>query len=406
MKALIFDSGMFGSVAQELAKQFDKVYYYNYWQGDGFPMPNDYFMWTGFEFEKVWDFWEYVDKVDVIIFPDILNGDLQHYLRMQGYNVWGSGYGEELEIRRVDTKKMLKAVGLNVGEYDVVEGFKELKKFLEDKKDRYIKVDSDIRGLKETWHFIDSKISEPLLNEIQAKITGYEESVTFIVEQPLKSTIEAGIDTFNIDGEFPKKGLCAYEIKNESYFGRVMTLDNVPLLNNTQRKIAPLLKQYGYKGWYSTEEKVVGNKSYPIDWTCRLGFPSGASQLAIIDNWGEIISVGARGIMVQPKFNAQFVGELVIECPYSKDNQNAIYYPDKIKDMVKMIHCLRKDGVTYTVPKNTNVIGTLVATGSSPTDVRSKIEEASKLVKGYEVCLEIECLDKAIEAYKNGLKFS
>jgi hypothetical protein len=403
---LMFDNGQFLNVALALAKTVKNVIFYNRW-ANGFPQPDDVFLGSGYkEFEKSLDFWTKVDEADVIIFCDVCNKDEVEFLRSKGYPVWGAGAAEDLELDRVKAKQILKKVGLPVNLYTPIDGFENLKKFLKGKKDLYIKVNGNIRGLIETMHYDDDTLAEPIFNDIQSKIVGYEDLVQFIVETPIKSKVEPGTDTICVDGQYPKKLINGYENKDLDYIAQVIEWDAYPkMMRNTLEKLSPVFKQLEYRGFFSTEEKITEDKkSYLIDCTCRMGFPSGSTQLALIDNLSEIIYWGARGELREPIFKAKFAAEAMIVCPYAQYNPNAIHFPDKIKEMVNIGYSIKRNGVVYTVPKDMSSIGSVTSIGNSIDECRDKLDKVRKDINGYCVSIDMRSLDETIEMMKEGNK--
>src|SRR6516164_8582044 len=94
----LHDYGLFASWALKLKEYFGRVLYYCPFKS-GFPKSQLYAIGTGLEgVERVVDFWDHIQDVDIFFFPDIYDADLQEHLRELGFPVWGAGKGEELEI--------------------------------------------------------------------------------------------------------------------------------------------------------------------------------------------------------------------------------------------------------------------------------------------------------------------
>src|SRR5260370_15468822 len=89
--ALCYDHGTFVELAARLARDFGRVLYFQPWQS-AFPCMKDCAIGLGVpDVERVYNFWDVVDKVDIFVFPDVWDGDLQAYLRGQGKPVLGAG---------------------------------------------------------------------------------------------------------------------------------------------------------------------------------------------------------------------------------------------------------------------------------------------------------------------------
>src|SRR5215831_14647355 len=90
--ALVFDHGLFiDAIALPLAKDFGRVLVHVPWQ-NGYPRSNAPTIGTGIDgIERVLQPWapDYFDAIDLFVFPDVYEGDLQEYLVSQGKRVWG-----------------------------------------------------------------------------------------------------------------------------------------------------------------------------------------------------------------------------------------------------------------------------------------------------------------------------
>ena len=106
--ALVFDDGLYLSLAVRLSRDFKHVYYFSEWRGEYPKSKND---WIGRGIPKVErvESWEaYIDEVDVFIFPSIYFGETQLLLESLGKRVWGSRLGDEFELQRYKSNKFFK----------------------------------------------------------------------------------------------------------------------------------------------------------------------------------------------------------------------------------------------------------------------------------------------------------
>ncbi|XUM21053.1 hypothetical protein ACRAVF_27200 [Bradyrhizobium oligotrophicum S58] len=117
----VYDYGAFVTLAEYLVGKFGRVFYFCPWQ-DAYPSSPPRIVGTGIpgvtRIER--DIWDYLDEIDLFIFPEVCDGSLQEHLVSLGKRVWGSRSGEELELDRVGTKKLFKKLGMDVGPYKVV----------------------------------------------------------------------------------------------------------------------------------------------------------------------------------------------------------------------------------------------------------------------------------------------
>src|SRR6266446_8388614 len=111
---LCVDGGLFSSWAERLSREYDRVLLFRPWTRT-FSHPNDYYIGRGYDWcERIDHFWQHVDKADTVAFFDIHFPDWATHLRDMGKPVWSAFYGEELELYRAETKKLMEEIGLPV----------------------------------------------------------------------------------------------------------------------------------------------------------------------------------------------------------------------------------------------------------------------------------------------------
>lgn len=403
---IVFDHGGYVEVTKTLSKEFGKVYYYTPWE-TGFPTSNDTLVGSGFkEFERINHFWDYVEKADLIVFTDIYHGDLQEYLERIGKRVWGAKEGDTLEISRYDFFMYLEKIGLPIPPTQLVVGIDNLRKYLKNNDNNFVKVDSMFRGDIETFHHINYEITEPILDKLEYKIGVRKNSIRFIVQEPIPTKAEIGYDGYTVDGEFPESCLFGIEVKDKGYVGEVRKYSDIPKeIKQVNDALSATLKKYKYRGNISTEIRVgEDGKPYLIDITCRCPAPPTAVMLELIDNWGEIMYEGANGKLIEPVFNAKFGAECIGLSEFAKEHNFAqIFYPDNIKQWVKQPYSCVVDGKTYVIPQsweNARVCE-IVAIGDNLEDTIKTLQYRCNKIKGHQLTLDCSVLNDAIDDLKN-----
>jgi len=271
-KVLVVDDGMFIEFAIRLARDFKKVLYWTNWKSE-YPLSKDDMIGVGVPgIERVSELFDYIDKVDLIVFTSIYYGDLQEFLVKKGYRVFGSRKGDELERKRVEAIEHFKDLGLPQPKYKQIIGIDNLIKYLSDKEDKWIKV-SEYRGKNETWHYIDKELSSRKLAEKKHELGDEGKVFEFLVFDPINGDdiVECGFDTpITVDGKYPKSVINGYEKKDCAYLCRVRKYSDLsPVITDFNEKIAPTLEEYQYRNAMSTEIRVGKNKvPYMIDMTC------------------------------------------------------------------------------------------------------------------------------------------
>ena len=401
--ALFFDYGLFIEQAKTLSKSFKKVYYYAPWKS-GFPCSNQYIIGTGIEgIERVYDFFDYVDKSDIIIFPDVYDGDLQLYLEKQGKIVWGGRKGEDMELNRAGLKRYMKSVGLYTTPFKVVKGLDELREYLQEHENVYVKIDKS-RGDMETFRSDNYKTIEPVLDELEHKLGAVKKIKEFIVEDAMDDAVETGLDCYTIDGKFPTETLCGLEIKDCGYVGKILKYSDISeKITDYDKKMAPLLEQYRYRGFYSTEIRVSKDKPpYMLDHCSRAGSPPNELYQLLYKNLAEIIWYGAQGYIIDPITDHKYGVETLIHSSWADQNWQAVDFPEKYRDNIKLRNACKIDGRYYCAPQHVGLpeIGAVVAGGDTLEEAIEKVKEIAESIEGHYIDIKLESIDKAISEFK------
>lgn len=410
--ACVADHGIFYPIAQRLARDFKKVYYWTPTErafatvkdiyGDGFD-----------DVERVESLWEVHDEVDLFMFPDIGWRDLQRHLVDDGHPVWGPRDGDLLEISRGKFLEALMQTDLPVPKYVRVEGMTALKAHLVDKTDKWIKI-SRFRGDWETLHFRDWDQDETTLDIAAVDFGPWKEQIAFYVFDPIETTIEDGYDGWCIDGQWPSLCIHGMECKDKAYLGAFQQYDDLPeQVRKVTDTFGPILGKYGYRGFFSAEVRITkDNESYFIDPTCRAGSPPSQVQTEMIANYGDIIWHGAQGEVVNPEPAAKVGVQAVLCASAGRNNWLAVEIPEQLKQWVKCGSCSQIDGrlVFPTNPDNLHgEIGWLVAVGDSPKEAIDCLKDyAAELPDG--LCAKTEAIVDLIheteDAEKQGIELT
>jgi predicted RNase H-like HicB family nuclease len=403
---LIFDNGIFVEFAVTLAKYFGRVLYFCPWT-NGYPTSRGLLIGAGIEgVERIKEPWSYIDAVDLFVFPDCYEGDLQQYLVDQGKRVWGCRRGSELELDRVHTKELMRKVGLDVGPYEVVVGLDALRKYLKKHDDQYVKIDAT-RGDVETFHSPTYEEIEPRLDELEHNLGAKKKIMEFIVEEGIRPALETGYDGYCIDGKYPRSGLIGIEIKDRAFVARTMKYPEMPEpVRRVNDGLAPAMKGYGYRGFLSTEVRCTEDgKAYLIDFTARAGSPPSELYQIMIENLGEVIWYGSEGIMIEPEWKAKWGAEVLMLSEWADKNWAHVRFPPEVRDNVKLRNFSVIDGEYYIVPQLTGMpeIGSVVAMGDTAAEAIGECKRIAELVKSHTLDMPVEAMDEALEDLKEVL---
>lgn len=398
--ALVYDYGLFVSLASKLGETFEKVYYYVPFK-NAFPLSNGGLVGKGMpNIERILNLWDVIDEVDIFIFPDVYDGDLQEYLIRKKKRVFGSRKGEKMELDRVWMKKKMKSLGLPVNDYKEIVGLDNLRKYLKSNDNKWVKI-SYWRGDFETFKHETYKLSEPKLDELEWRLGAKKSIEVFLVEEDLKDKVEIGYDGICIDGEFPPKGVCGIEIKDLGYIGQFREYKDIPEeITGFNTKMKDTLKNFGYRGFYSTEIRVGEDKKpYMLDMCARSGSPPNEVYQEMYENLAELIWYGSEGKVIEPIPVGKYGLEVLIHSQWADSNWQSIYFPEEYSKNIKLRNATVIDGVYYIVPQLQGVpeIGAIVAVEDTVEACVNKVKEIAEQVKGYYINIKVESIETAIE---------
>ncbi|HSS95840.1 MAG TPA: hypothetical protein VLK33_02355, partial [Terriglobales bacterium] len=179
-RALVYDGGgLFLPLAERLSRDFAEVGYFKPWESD---TPDGRELMVGYGvpgITRIKYFFQEYKKYDLIIFPDVLEGDLQEDLRSRGCRVWGSGMGANLELNRGNTKREMEKSDFDINPWASVTGTKALRKYLKDHDGQYVKI-STFRGLGETFEAESLDAAEGIIAEIESKHAAIASCIPFV----------------------------------------------------------------------------------------------------------------------------------------------------------------------------------------------------------------------------------
>lgn len=396
----VIDAGNFQHIATSLTKEFEEVFYYSPWI-ESYPKSNNRQIGEGMEgITRTNDLFAMKKYVDLWVFPDIYWSDFQDELISQGCRVWGSRHGDELEILRDESKKLYKSLGLPVGKYKVIIGLANLRSYLKEHENQYIKV-SITRGDFESFYSKNYTFIEPFLDWLEGRLGIKKKIAEFIVEDQVEG-VEIGYDGYCIDGWFPSTGICGIEIKDKSYVGHITPYKELPKeITGFLNTISPTLKKYKYKNFLSTENRITkDNVSYMNDMCARCGSPPSESYVNALDNLCDILWFGATGEQVEPEFNCEWIAEAIIESTWAGfNNWQTIQFPKKYRDNIKLKRATKLDNEYYIIPTEENAcdLGAVVSSGKTMDEAIKNVKKIAEEIDGINIKTNINTFDSAQE---------
>lgn len=427
---LVWDSGLFVHCAVNLAESFGTVWYGGNYV-NAFPRSNTTLPGDGLDrVERVLDFWRYKDKADLIVFPDVLYADMQEECVAQGKRVYGARWGENLEIKRWETKQLLKRLGMPVAETHLIEGMTNLREFLQERSGKWWIKTSRYRGDFETFDVEDYDEVKPKLDELEHAMGRRALYYPFIVERDIPAVLEIGYDGDTVDGQFPGENdmaILGMERKDTGLVGVAKPYGELPTqLRWVNDRLRSWLRERQYRGWFSTEVRCQRVEDTPTDepkpwrdasmiWNlgdacegfyawltdpcCRMASPPSELYIEWIENWAEKVWQGAEGVYVPSEITKRYGVEIMLHSAWADRNWQPVTFPNEFARFIKLRNMCRIEGVYSAVPQGYGLpeIGAAIGMGDTLLGAAKEALLHAKSVGGYFIEPKVNAIEEAVE---------
>lgn len=402
-RVLVYDFGLFTEVAVRLARDFHQVWYFCPWQED-FPRYPKAAIGQGLEgVERIQDFFRYVDRADLIVFPDTHSGDLVEFLKAHSYPVVGAGRAERLELDRWYARETQRQVGLPTQKTIRVSGLESLRDTLQRQTDVYVKLNI-FRGEIETFKSPTILQSKPLLDWISVEFGPRSETMEFVVEDEVAG-VEPGLDAIFAGTHHLSPTLYGYELKGGIYLGRVLSYEDLPYsLKSVSDALEPILENFLYRMFYSTEVRVTRDGTpFLIDLTMRLASPTpGLLQTELIKNYPEVMWGLLSGeTPPEPIMPFKYAGGALLNSSWAEDHWLPLELTEEQRRWVKLRRAMRHGKQHFVVPGMEGV-GVVIAMGNSIYDVIAQLKERRDEVSAHGLIKEPIDEEKVMEELQEG----
>ena len=400
----VITTPIFCSLAERLARDFGTCYLYIPVSGSFVSMNQGL---VGYGMKNVTRvdniFGDHFEKVDLWVFPDGGHGDLQIYLEGIGKRVWGARHGEELEEYRGTCKEVMERLGLPVAPWVRLKGMDALRAHLKKHDNKHIKIDK-YRDLTETWWHDNYENSLPKLDKLQNDLGGFATIAEFIVEDDLPDCVETGIDTYCIDGLYPKVCSFGVEIKDSAYVTRFVNYADIPEpVTRWTEVMAPVMAQYGYRGFLCNEIRIgEDHLPYCIDVTARAGSPPIELYQEMVTNLSDVLWEGADGVLIEPELAGKFGVQAVLKSAWAGGmNWQPVGVAPEWEHHLKGYDAV-VDGQRYVLPlyKEMSEVGSIVGWGDTMEEAFEMIRAVGETVTGYGIKVNLDPLEEASEEMK------
>lgn len=407
----VVDSGLFTELAIRLSREFTKVRTFTPWWAE-FPTLNDRAVGSGIgEIEWIEDPYldEVFDTTDLYAFPDIFRAGEQRLVQRLNKPVWGSCTGDSLETRRIWFRNLQKEMGMPVPESVEVTGWTALVDHIKNNGHCFLKTTSKIRGTMETKEIFDYEQAEYWLWNLRVRLGCGAEHVVFLLEQPIESSFETGIDTYCVDGQFPKTPMQGIEVKGKLILSSAQTKSNTPKpLDDALSMLSAELKRRKYRNFLSAEFR----KNILTDFCARAPNPGIGVEMEMISNIGAIIYAGSKGELIEPEYEFEFGIQAAIFHDDDKEIWKQFRIAPELRRWVKLMEFCENDGKCQIIPRPPygEKIGWLIGVGNSIEEASNHLQENAKALKEYPFDIKIDALEEAVkqarEMESEGMEFT
>jgi phosphoribosylamine-glycine ligase len=403
LKWLVYDLGLFTEQALRLLRDSASVKYFVNW-ADAFPEATKAKIGEGLDgLERVEWFWDEVDKCDAIFIPDTHCQDITEFLKSKGYPVAGAGRSERIELDRWYGRNLQVKNGLPVQETHKIVGVTDLKEFLTNHKNYFVKIDT-FRGVTESFRHYDWKDTEGEIEYLIHKVGPYKEDVVFTVEE-LIDGIEPGFDGITFDGETLYPTMCGYEMKGAGYISRTYKNEGeLPApLKQVNDGLSPEFKKNKTRFFVSTEIKLTKDKvPFLIDPTIRLAAPgTSAVQTEIIENYTDVVYGLATGNKVDPIIKYKYGAAVCFQSARADKRWVNVTFPKQDRQWIKFRMGTKKGNDYYACP-GFDSICTVIGLGNTIPEAVDLVKERSKGVHAAGLDPDTSGLDEIVKKIQEG----
>ncbi len=296
--------------------------------------------------------WVVGDPRGLVVFEGVGWGAIQDDLRRRGLRVvGGSSLGDRLELDRAFGQRALREAGLRTARMTEVEGFEEGIALVATRPGRYV-VKFNGEGFSSTRNYVGALPdgSDVLaVLRLQRARWRHAERPGFVLMEHLQG-VEVGVGAYFDGRRFLKPANLDWEHKRffpgdlgelTGEMGTLVTYEGAErLFEATLARIAPALFESGYVGYVNLNLIVNDEGAWPLELTCRFGYPGFAILGALqADPWDVVLTQLCEGANAPLRtYGGYAVGVVLTVPPFP--------YPDGYERLSKGAPILFRDDLT------------------------------------------------------------
>lgn len=239
----------------------------------------------------------------LILFENVSKGNTQDQLRADGYNViGGSALGDRLETDRAYGQEVLRRAHVGTIPTQEFSDFDSASRFVRETPRKYVLKLNGTGWQSNTTYLGEMESGADMLAVLNAtrKRWPRDHDVSFVLMDRV-SGVEVGVGSFFNGSEFLKPANLDWEHKRffpgdigelTGEMGTVVTYRRAEkIFDATLGRLEALLRSSGYCGYINLNTIVNDDGIWPLEFTCRFGYPGFPILDALhADRWDEIFS--------------------------------------------------------------------------------------------------------------------
>ncbi len=258
--------------------------------------------------EKVERWEDHKDWADVIVFDDCEFGAMAERLRREGKSVvGGSAYSDKLEMDRDFGQEEMKGAGMNTLPKWDFDSFDAAIEFIEKNPGRYVVKPSGRAQNEKVLSFVGQEEDGlDVMTMLRHYKKGWSSKIKTFQLQKFVSGVEVAVGAFFNGSDFLLPVFINFEHKrmfNDEIgpqTGEMGTagfwFPSSSIFQQTLLKMKDRLAACGYTGYVDINCIVNARGIYPLEFTCRFGYPTVNLQIeGILSKWGDLLTALAKG---------------------------------------------------------------------------------------------------------------